>query len=293
MAGVLQGIAGPGAGIEVSFEEGQAITFGRTDLCQVSIPTDRFMSGRHFEISVIQGRVLLRDLGSSNGTYLNATKIHEQFLHDSDNITAGQTTFRVRLGAVRTPTVVEVLSNLPEPVYAVLDAARDPKMYPWLLGSGAHYTSLYYGKSARELETVAPYLVYLPPHSELLQTLVEKAWSNSWGIFLTSTQPMETIWRELRRSLFVQLEGQEQVYFRFYDPRVLRVFLPIADAEQRAELSGTITSFLMEDEDPTTLLRFHSLWQTCGLDKITVQIPKPLSSTPPASFGSTQILPRL
>jgi hypothetical protein len=37
------------------------------------------------------------------------------------------------------------------------------------------------------------------------------------------------------------------MYFRFYDPRVLRLFLPACTARQRSELTGTeIERFLVE-----------------------------------------------
>ena len=41
-------------------------------------------------------------------------------------------------------------------------------------------------------------------------------------------------------------ETGEEVYFRFYDPRVLRVFLPTCSVRQKAELFGEIRSFLLE-----------------------------------------------
>jgi hypothetical protein len=40
------------------------------------------------------------------------------------------------------------------------------------------------------------------------------------------------------------------LYFRFYDPRVLRRFLPTCDAEQLRQLFGPIDAFVMEGDDP-------------------------------------------
>ena len=284
MKAALRGVSGPGTGVQIALDRGDRISVGRNATCTVSIPTDSSLSGRHFEITVIEGQILLRDLGSSNGTFIDGIRVREYLLRDGESVLAGRSVFQVNFNATEVPTVVDVLSNRPEPLYAVLDTARDPAIYPLLLTSGASYYSLYAGKSALELEAVAPYLVSLPPRCELLQTLVAKGWGKSWGIFLTSNQPAETIWHELRRSLMVKLEEtQEFVYFRFYDPRVLRSFLAMADARQMVELTGTMTSLLVEDEDAAFLLRFHSFSTVCALEKLEV---RPFNS--PAAAHNTQ-----
>jgi hypothetical protein len=38
------------------------------------------------------------------------------------------------------------------------------------------------------------------------------------------------------------------MYFRFYDPAVLRVFLPASTVLQRAELFGAVEEFIFEGE---------------------------------------------
>lgn len=42
-------------------------------------------------------------------------------------------------------------------------------------------------------------------------------------------------------------EGQERVYFRFYDPWVLRVFWETSDAEQRRKAARGIENLIVED----------------------------------------------
>jgi hypothetical protein len=50
-------------------------------------------------------------------------------------------------------------------------------------------------------------------------------------------------------------EGRK-LYFRFYDPRVLRVYLPTCTTDERSTFFGPVTCFLMEGEEPDELLLF-------------------------------------
>ena len=50
---------------------------------------DRSVSSRHGEVSISTGQVVLRDLGSSNGTCVNGQKIRETILKDGDQILFG------------------------------------------------------------------------------------------------------------------------------------------------------------------------------------------------------------
>ena len=54
--------------------EGGSISFGRTTACQVMLQ-DPMLSRKHCEVEVSSGRVLLRDMGSSNGTILNNKRL--------------------------------------------------------------------------------------------------------------------------------------------------------------------------------------------------------------------------
>jgi hypothetical protein len=103
----------------------------------------------------------------------------------------------------------------------------------------------------------APYL-FTWPHSEAFSNFIlQEGWGQSWGILINSSADYKTIYQHLRRFLTVQLEGGAQVRFRFYDPRVLRLFLPSCTTEQLREFFGPVDSFLVEDEDPALALDFR------------------------------------
>lgn len=155
--------------------------------------------------------------------------------------------------------LLEVLTTA-EPLYAVLDAARDLAAYNWSKESGEEYQSLYDGDSARDLEMFAPYVVRFSKPSPLLRNLVAKAWGESWGIYLTSAASLPDLRKHFRHFLMVQIEGKpnKNFYFRFYDPRVLRTYLPTCTPQEIRQFFGPIGSFLLEDEDASRLLRFRA-----------------------------------
>ena len=45
-------------------------------------------------------------------------------------------------------------------------------------------------------------------------------------------------------------------YFRYYDPRVLRVYLPTCNARELQTVFGPVLRYLVEDEKPTGLWTF-------------------------------------
>jgi Domain of unknown function (DUF4123) len=143
-----------------------------------------------------------------------------------------------------------------KPLFAILDAARDPLVLARLLDHPGERQSLYEGTKGDQLAAVAPYLAAFPAESSSLQALIDDGWGKSWGVFLTSDQPFQEVRKHLRRFLMVELAGQKPVYFRFYDPRVLRPFLPSCSPAELAQFFGPIQAFLMESEDPELILHF-------------------------------------
>ena len=72
------------------------IKFGRASGNDIALPEDTESSSHHAEIVDRQGVLVLVDLGSTNGTYLNGTKIRKpEPLHDGDVIVVGSTEMRI------------------------------------------------------------------------------------------------------------------------------------------------------------------------------------------------------
>ncbi len=145
-----------------------------------------------------------------------------------------------------------------EPLYALLDAARHPLVLKLLRTSGEEYQSLYEGPDAELLAEFCPYLVELRRSGPFLERLAAAAWGNSFGVILTSDRPFRDVRRHFRQFLLVKTEDGEQLYFRYYDPRVLRTFLSAATPAEVARFFGPIRSFLVEAPDGAALLRYRA-----------------------------------
>ena len=81
----------------------------------------------------------------------------------------------------------------------------------------------------------------------------------------------------------VLTEDGKTLYFRFYDPRVLRMFLPTCAPEQLAEFFGPVESFYVEDEDPARALRFSL--EAGALKTETVDLAADPAKKPPLKIG--------
>jgi pSer/pThr/pTyr-binding forkhead associated (FHA) protein len=152
--------------------------------------------------------------------------------------------------------VLDTLRSEKEPLFALLDAARDDLVYARLLHCGEEHQSLYEGPKGEALAEVGPFLVRVPRNSPFLETLVREGWGQSWGVYLTCALPFKEVRRHLRHFLLARVPGGKEVYFRFYDPRVLRIYLPTCRPEELRQFFGPIHAFLMESQDPGLCLRY-------------------------------------
>jgi hypothetical protein len=143
------------------------------------------------------------------------------------------------------------------PLYAVVDCARDAALFPLLRAHAEEWRSLYDGESAQTLAEVAPYLVRLQPHSTLLRVLGAAGWGKSWCVYVVTGASFDDLRKHLRHFLMVEDPKGEVVYFRFYDPRVLRVHLPGCNAEESKAFFGPIARYLAESEDASEVLEFR------------------------------------
>ena len=76
-------------GTEKSYElGGKPLNFGRLPEAELQV-RDAFISRLHACISYVNGTLVLKDLGSTNGTYRNGTRVYECPLATGDKIQVG------------------------------------------------------------------------------------------------------------------------------------------------------------------------------------------------------------
>lgn len=71
---------------------GEEVSIGRAAGCAISIDDDNYVSQLHSRVFVQNGEMYVEDLGSTNGTYLNRTRLtHPMPLRVGDRIQVGKT----------------------------------------------------------------------------------------------------------------------------------------------------------------------------------------------------------
>ena len=101
----LKDLEGPYAGRDFTFDQHDTFLIGRGDNAHLYLPEDKFFSRHHCLIEIAPPRVFLRDLGSTNGTFVNNQRVAEAFLSSGDRIQGGATVLQVEVQAEQPVTM--------------------------------------------------------------------------------------------------------------------------------------------------------------------------------------------
>src|SRR5580698_8284801 len=102
---ILEAVSGPIAGRRIEVRAGTILRIGRTAKSDYALGEDSYLSGQHFAIENDGNEARARDLGSSNGTFVNGERVtSENVLREGDSLTAGGSTFTIHIDAVGQPT---------------------------------------------------------------------------------------------------------------------------------------------------------------------------------------------
>jgi hypothetical protein len=142
--------------------------------------------------------------------------------------------------------------------WAVLDCAQDEDIYGAILQSSNERDCLFAGHLAPELEVAAPHVVCLDEDDRLTRFLLDQGWGRAWGIYLRSDAPGSALRRHLRTFLRVTGPGGAPMLFRYYDPRVLALYLPTCHPNELNSVFGSVVhTFLCEAKQGQALLAFR------------------------------------
>ena len=144
-------------------------------------------------------------------------------------------------------------------LYAILDSCDAPSVSDKAreLGDTAA-VSLFKGSAEEEYWAVAPYLFRVSP--QILEWIVATVWNDPWGIFAISKADFEALRSHFRHFLMVQLPNSHTSFFRFYDPRVISVYLFHSSAEEINIFFGPVRAYGIRDlqTEELSLLSYQS-----------------------------------
>lgn len=114
--------------------------------------------------------------------------------------------------------------------------------------------SLFRGSTQSTLAEVAPYISRV--NCDAL-TLLHGNSAATAGVFLLSGESIDLVRTHLRKFLVIRIEKGPRMYFRFYDPSVLSVFLPTCSVGQLREFFGPIRDFVLRRDSESDWIGFR------------------------------------
>jgi pSer/pThr/pTyr-binding forkhead associated (FHA) protein len=287
MVVILEAVSGPILGRRIEVRGGSIVRVGRTGKSDYAIAEDGYLSGMHFSVECDGAQCRIRDLGSSNGTFVNGARITDQVVRAGDSVVAGGSTFRVHLDLLPEITGVGLkrVSTAPNPVsmatqtmgdvggrqagfssaetallsalyapgeqvFAVVDASRDSRIPAFLDASGDTYSAL--DSTGR----AAVFLVALPADARLVHVLIKDGWGRGWGFYGTSKTGIAEVRAHFTGFVRLHTSSGAAITFRFWDPRVLRALAPVMAQEEADLFFGPCERMIVEAEKPAMALEF-------------------------------------
>ena len=138
--------------------------------------------------------------------------------------------------------------------YLLLDAARLD--IDFIQTFGSKNRSLFDGVIEEYLAVVAAYLFTFERGSEFEKRLMAECLGSYSLVILVSLATFEQLFTHFQKFIKIKTEDGEHYYFRFYDPRVLKIFLPTCDKQQIIEFFGPVESFIVEGDTKEQAIRF-------------------------------------
>jgi hypothetical protein len=288
MVVILEAVSGPVLGRRIEVRGGSIVRFGRTGKSDYAIAEDGYLSSLHFSVECDGTQCRIRDLGSSNGTFVNGSRITDQVVREGDSVVAGGSTFRIHFDLLPEITGVGLaglsnkLSTAPTPISVATQtnfgnaagrpagfSAAESALLRALYGPGEQVFAVV--DASRDSRIPAfldaagePYLnlgataflVEVPADSRLIHVLIKDGWGRGWGFYGTSTARIENVRAHFTSFVNLRTSAGAAMTFRFWDPRVLRALVPAMPQEEADQFFGPCERIIVEAEKPAMALEF-------------------------------------
>src|SRR3954453_19441492 len=139
-------------------------------------------------------------------------------------------------------------------LYAILDATDEPAVPEKVRQlDERRAASLFRGTAQEPYWACAPYLV--KTDSAMLAWIFDALLQRPWGVFVVSQAELDVLRFHLQQFISVELPNGRSAHFRFYDPRVLAVYLPTCNQHELRAFFGPVRAYLVPTADKVTLLK--------------------------------------
>ena len=108
----LRVVAGPQVGRVFTFNQHETFMIGRSEDAHFCLPQDRYFSRHHCILEIAPPQCFLRDLGSTNGTFVNGIRVETAHLKNGDRIQGGETVLGVEVSVDQASTQSLIPQNL-------------------------------------------------------------------------------------------------------------------------------------------------------------------------------------
>lgn len=147
------------------------------------------------------------------------------------------------------------MMRAPSRIFVILDAARDITRVALAKLVAPKFASLFSDPKG-DLDDIAPHLFQSDDAGVAIQFPLGRRPAYC-GLIVECDSDFDLLRRHLRRFLRVRRESDRKIaHFRYYDPRVLQVFLPACNDHELGSFFGPIRAFHCQGDDPGTVLTF-------------------------------------
>ena len=133
-------------------------------------------------------------------------------------------------------------------VYVILDASRDESIYRAIKEFRGKYCCLFSSDISEVPARRSLYLIHLTPEDSFTSWILTAGLGKNWGVFLQSIASLKQLKKHFCELLTACDEEGNELFFPFYDPRILRTYLPTCMHRELSTVFGPVTRFFIEQE---------------------------------------------
>ena len=144
-------------------------------------------------------------------------------------------------------------------LYAIIDCAQHETIYTRLKQHADVYLSQYSNDVPDSLKAAGPVLYQLRKDNALSAWIITQGYQNNWFILFPSLgQTMIDLRRHFKRFAMVESPEGKAMYFRYYDPRVMRNYIPSCNEEERRYIFAKLSCFWAQSPTANSYVQLNN-----------------------------------